>query len=202
MPDLARPLLVVAALLAPCRAGAGPTDDGRDARDDRVERWREDVRHLASELPKLHKNLFHDLPREEFDAAIDDLEQRLPDLEDREIEAEIARVVASVGDSHTGVDWGSPPFVRDPSGAPSVELMWFADGMHVIAASSDQSQAVGARVVKIDGIPFDEAWRRAAAVISHENEPCLHALAPTWLAQPRFLHALGLADSDSSAQLT
>src|SRR3982750_4015651 len=38
-----------------------------------AEKWQEDVRYLGSELPKRHRNAFHRLKREDFEAAVDDL---------------------------------------------------------------------------------------------------------------------------------
>jgi zinc transport system substrate-binding protein len=166
-------------------------------RDERVERWRADVAFLASELAAKHKNLFHTLPREEWEAQVADLDGRLADLEDREIAVEIARLVASVGDAHTTIFTGSPPFVA--KGAP-IELRWFPDGVRLIAAPGDQEKAVGRRVLSIGGVPLEEAWKRASEVMSHENEAWLRAQLPAWLAMPAFLHALGLSDDDASAR--
>lgn len=71
---------------------------GESSRD---ERWREDVRFYAAELPKRHKNLFFQLPKEDFEREVKNLEARVPKLSDGEIAVEIMRISARVGDGHT-----------------------------------------------------------------------------------------------------
>ena len=68
----------------------------------RDERWRQDVRYLASQLPRLHIDAFHAIQRESFERTVADLDAAIPRLTDQEIVLEIVRVVAMVGDAHTG----------------------------------------------------------------------------------------------------
>jgi hypothetical protein len=184
-----RRMLAVAGLLSVAPASAGD--------DDRAQRWREDLDFLARELPARHKNLYHTLPREEWEARVAELRERIPELEDHEIAADFARLVASAGDSHTTVQMGSSPFVGSP--AP-IELRWFPDGLRVVAVPSEHADLVGGRVVEIGGVAVEEAWTRASEVIAHENEIWVRAKAPSWLAVPAFLRALGLADADEFAR--
>ncbi len=44
----------------------------------RDERWREDVRFYAAELPKRHKNLFFQLSKNDFEREVERLEARIP----------------------------------------------------------------------------------------------------------------------------
>ena len=62
-----------------------------------AEMWREDLRYLAAELPKRHKNLFHTMTREQFDAAVRDLDAKIPMLSQNQIAMEFGR-----SDSHPG----------------------------------------------------------------------------------------------------
>lgn len=41
----------------------------RSADSTSVRQWREDLDYLAHELPRVHKNLFHTVRREQFDSA-------------------------------------------------------------------------------------------------------------------------------------
>src|SRR3954452_1085159 len=56
---------------------------------------------LRREVPKMHPNAFHATTREAFDAAIDKLKSDAPSLPPHLVVAEIARIVASIGDGHT-----------------------------------------------------------------------------------------------------
>src|SRR3954464_9699876 len=68
-----------------------------------AERWREDLRYLAEEMPKVHNNLFHTMTREQFDASIKRLNDRIPQLARHQIIIEMARIVALVEDGHTNI---------------------------------------------------------------------------------------------------
>jgi hypothetical protein len=68
-----------------------------------AERWQEDLRYLAEEMPKRHKNLYHTMTRSEFETAIKRLQERIPSLARHEIIVELARIVAMVGDGHTNI---------------------------------------------------------------------------------------------------
>jgi hypothetical protein len=43
-----------------------------------VEQWRADLRYLAEELPMRHKNLFASMTREQFEQAVNRLDERIP----------------------------------------------------------------------------------------------------------------------------
>ena len=62
------------------------------------EQWREDLRFFAANMPKMHKNLFHSMTREQFDSAVKRLDERIPTMADHEILVELMRIVAMVGD--------------------------------------------------------------------------------------------------------
>jgi hypothetical protein len=68
-----------------------------------AERWQEDLRHLAEEMPKRHKNLYHLMTCTQFETAIKCLQERIPSLARHQIIVELARIVAMVGDGHTNI---------------------------------------------------------------------------------------------------
>ncbi|HEX7175303.1 MAG TPA: hypothetical protein VF240_08605 [Pyrinomonadaceae bacterium] len=161
-------------------------------------RWREDIRYMAEEMPRYHANLFHTLSREQFEAAVRGLHERVPQLARHQIIVEMMRVVASVGDGHTNI---AP--TRDPKvgfRALPVKLYLFKDGLFVRAATHEHAGLVGARVLKIGGVSADEAIARAREIIGRDNEMGVRFFAPFLLAMPEVLHALGLADDAEGAR--
>ena len=40
--------------------------------------WREDLRYFAEQAPQVHKNLLHSMTREQFDAAVKNLDEHIP----------------------------------------------------------------------------------------------------------------------------
>ena len=156
-----------------------------------AEKWREDLRFMAAEAERRHKNLFHTTSRAEFAAAVRRLDERIPTLARHQIVVELARIMARVGDGHTNV---AP--TRDPKinfRTLPVRLYLFKDGLFVRAARKDHSELVGARVMKIGNAAADEAIKRTGEITGHDNEMGVRFFAPHLLAMPEVLHALNLS---------
>ncbi len=192
-------LLVLLTLLMPIstrasgRYGQAVTVNAAEA-----EKWRADLRYMADEMLRTHKNLFHTVARERFDAAIKSLHDRIPQLARHQIIIEMMRIVAMVGDGHTNI---AP--TRDAKigfRALPIKLYLFRDGLFVRAALRAQSELVGARVVMIGDTPADNAVARAIEITGRDNEIGARYFAPFLLTMPEVLHALGLASSPDEAQ--
>jgi len=165
-----------------------------------AERWREDLRYMAEEMPKVHNNLFHTMTREQFDAAVRKLSDRIPQLARHQIIIELARIVAMVGDGHTNV---AP--TRDPKigfHTLPIKLYLFKDGLFIRAAERNYAELVGARVVKIGNATIEDAFERAGEIIGHDNEMDVKFFAPHLLTMPEVLHALNLIEDIDAARFT
>jgi hypothetical protein len=165
-----------------------------------VEQWRADLRVMAQEMERRHKNLYHTVRRERFAAAVADLDARIPTLERNQIIVGMMRLAAMVGDGHTNVS----PLKDTKFGFPSVplKLYLFDDGLYVRAAAPAHAQLVGARVAAIGHVPVDDAIRRATEISPRDNDITPTMYVPVFLGMPDILHALGLASSRDAAVLT
>lgn len=164
------------------------------------EKWREDLLYMADQMPLLHKNLFHTLTREKFDASIKSLYERIPSLSRHQIIVEMQRIVAMIGDGHTNI---YP--TRDPKigfHAFPVKMYFFQDGLFVRSAEKGHADLLGARVVKIGNSPVDQAYTAVRELIGKDNEMDAKFFAPHLLVTPEVLHALKLTDSPESAKFT
>jgi len=94
--------------------------------------WREDLAIFQRELPRTHKNLFHSMTREEFDAAVTGLAARIGELDDDSIVTALARIVARVGDGHTHIDFTDPALGFH---VLPMRLSIYPDGLYVDAAA-------------------------------------------------------------------
>ncbi|HYG08874.1 MAG TPA: tetratricopeptide repeat protein [Pyrinomonadaceae bacterium] len=163
-----------------------------------TEKWREDLRYMAEEMPKYHKNLYHTMTREQFERAVAGLRERLPRLARHQIIVEMARIAALVGDGHTNI---AP--TRDPKinfRTLPVKFYLFKDGLFIRAADRAHAALTGARVVRIGGASADEAVARAREIIGRDNEMDVRFFAPMLLSMPEVLHALELSSQLDSAQ--
>ncbi|HEX7318149.1 MAG TPA: S41 family peptidase [Pyrinomonadaceae bacterium] len=146
--------------------------------------WREDLRHLARELPRRHKNAFHTVTRERFETAATEFDEAIPSLNDDEVVVGLLRLVALVGDARTEL---APPdsFRRYP-----LSFYWFGQELRVIRAGAPYARALGARLVRIGEVRAEEAAARVNALVPRENEQWVRALNVSYLNTAEVLGAL------------
>ena len=191
---------MAAALAIAAGSRAAPASNPPPVTADGAREWREDLRFMASEMEKRHRNLFHTVSRERFEAAVRSLDARIPSLARHRILVEMARIVAMVGDGHTNL---AP--TRDPRvgfRTYPLRLYLFADGLAVRAASREHADVVGAKVVRIGSSSADQAYRAVRELIGRDNEMDARFFAPHLLVMPEVLHALGLIDDMEDAAFT
>jgi hypothetical protein len=166
-----------------------------------AEKWREDLRYMADEMPKRHRNLFHAVTREQFDAAVKSLTERIPTLTRNQIIVELTRIVAMVEDGHTSIaGLASDPKIGFRS--YPLTLYFFKDGLFVIAADAEHASILGARVVKIGNATAEQAYDAVKGLVFHDqnNEFGIKASAPFVLTTPEVLSAIGIVDDMDKAQ--
>ena len=164
------------------------------------DKWREDLRYLATEMPKVHKNLFHAMTREQFDTAVRRLDERIPSLSRNQILVEFARIVAMVRDGHTFM-----PLFTDPKAdfhAFPVNFYFFEDGLFVQSAKPEYAKAAGAKLIKIGNTRAEDAYKLASELVSRDNEMGVRAFAPRLLSMPEILEGLGIIEGTESARYT
>jgi hypothetical protein len=163
------------------------------------ELWRQDLRYLANALPAKHGNAFHQVSQADFKAAVAHLDRRIPELRDREVAVELGRLVAMIGDGHTEL-WlrqENTGFRRYP-----IALYFYGEELYVIAATEAATEAVGLRVVSIDGVPASEAYQRVVPLIARDNDYEYLRSGPLYLVVPEILHAVGVAQNMDRAVFT
>lgn len=154
-----------------------------------TDQWREDLRFLAAEMPKRHKNLFHTMTREQFETAVKQLDERLPMLTQNQIALEFARLVAMVQDGHTGM-W-IPGRAELNFHAIPVRLYLFKEGLFVQAAAPEYANIVGGRVLRVGNATAEKAIEAVGEYIAKENIMGVKDAAPMYLISPEILQALG-----------
>lgn len=173
-----------------------PMETTRAALDLSTSEWREDLSHLAAELPQRHGNAFHTTPREEFEDSVRAVDARLPSLRGHEVFAAMGRIVAMVGDGHTYLQLPET-FLRYP-----IRLYAFADTLRVTHATARYEHLLGARVLAIGGTDICEAKRLVGRQIARENEQYVLKELPWFLIHAEVLHAHGVVPDLDAADWT
>jgi hypothetical protein len=162
----------------------------------RDERWRDDLKVFAKELPARHINAFARIPRATFDREVATLDSAIPHLTDSQIRLRFVRLTALLGDGHTNV--ALPPYdVRLP-----VALLWTDDGPAIVNADSTNARLIGAMITAVNGRPIAEVADTLRRYIPHENELGFRISPGALLLRPGALRDMGLGGDSVSTQLT
>lgn len=153
--------------------------------------WRRDLQQLVRELEAQHPAPYHKTPRETFAAAVTQLDRRIPQLAAHEIIVELERLVALVGDGHTNINLAAGTGI-DFHQLP-VRYGMYADGVFVEAADAAYRDAVGGRVVAMDGTPIDTVLARIRPLVSRDNDQWFAVATPHFMNLIEVLHALRIA---------
>jgi hypothetical protein len=162
------------------------------------EKWRADVDYLARELPKRHKNAFHRVSREEFDAAINALRAKAATASYDEMVVGLLQLTGMIGDGHTRVNPKPGMFHGYPIGFAEL------DGAYrVIRGAGPAAELVGGRLTKIDDVPLEEVVKRVRTLITQgESELLIAARVPNWFMVAEALHGLGITKTAETAKYT
>jgi hypothetical protein len=155
--------------------------------------WRQDLDAIATNLPKLHPNLFYYSPRPVFDTAVAKLRDDIPTLADSNVMIRMAEIVALAHDGHTNIMLSQR--ISNFRLLP-LEFRWFTDGLFVTGVSEAYAKAAGSKVVRIGDRTAEEAHEIVKRIVSHENDPWAREIGATYLANADVLRALGIASSE------
>jgi hypothetical protein len=165
---------------------------GWGAADLSPQQWRDDIAYLARELPARHKNLFFHLSKADFDREVSQLSEAAATASDIEIRAGLTRLVASVGDLHTGIQAFKPWHF-------GLGFFEFPEGIYCTAARPEVGEAMAARVISVQGVPVEQVMERLRQFVPHENKMNVLALTPRLLGLPAALEAAGVPIENSAA---
>jgi hypothetical protein len=155
----------------------------------REEGWTYDLDYLVAEIRRLHYWYRTNLLPRGFDEDVRILRQRVPQLSDAAMGPEIQRLLARLGDGHTGLQ-GAPP--------RQIPLTFydFSDGMFVIDASADCG-CIGDRVVALGSTPIQSAVQKITPFLSVDNAMGIRLKAPIYLRSIEYLRAAGIGPSEN-----
>lgn len=187
--------LTVALLLTPSLARSQPVTA---ARTDRTAGWEQDLRLLVSELERKHPDLYHKLSKQQFAQDAESLRREIPQLDDGALTIGVQRLVASLGDSHTGVsaNYQALGFYRLPI-APYV----FDDGVYIRDADTSIAHLIGARIVAVNGRSIDSVLTQLSSFVAYENEAQLKYALPSQMTLVEVLQYAGLVTRTDSVSL-
>jgi hypothetical protein len=160
-----------------------------------LEQWALDLDFLSTELPRKHKNLYHNISESEFLTQIDELKSKLLSMDLDEILVGLMKIIALVGDSHTTLGY------RSQQGLPLM-LYGFKDGIAILNTTSEYRDILYGKITAVEGKPIENVIAALAPIIPHENEAQVKNNIPNLLTDTVILHGMKLIPSQEKASLT
>lgn len=157
--------------------------EGRD------EKWINDIAYIEKALPKVHKNLYFNISKEEFIGQLEDLKKKVPAFSDDQIEIELSKIIASVGDSHTGSSIGM-------ENTYPMELYWFNDGIYITNTTEEYKQLLNAKIITLNDKKIEEAASEIKPLLAGSNENWFKTQVMYYIPIPNVLQYFGISKSD------
>ncbi|MBV9744426.1 MAG: hypothetical protein JO099_11730 [Acidobacteriia bacterium] len=153
-----------------------------------------DVQYVATQLPALHPNFFFQLSEASFNAAVEMLLSKIPNLTDAEFAVGLAQLVAMAGDPHTALYINGPTF--------PLSFRALDNGIFVTGAAQQYSQALGTKLVGIGETDISAVLTALGTVIPHTNPQWVAHEAQNYLRVQSVLQGLDLVPASGSSSLT
>ena len=155
----------------------------------------EDIKYFQEELPKCHKNLFSKISKEEFNDRTEQLIERIDQLNNYQVFVELNKIIASVGDAHTTVNYWD--------GYTYPLQFWILDGdAYIVNADKKLEGMMYSKVLKINGTDIHSVLEQLTSLISYENESWVYAMLPNYLQSPVYMYGLGIVQDEQQAVFT
>lgn len=147
---------------------------------------------LIEELEAIHPDPWHGVSREDFAAATEDLQARLPALDRDETVVEVSRLVALL--SRAGRDGHQFAIPADGSNGDYLPVRFyeFEEGMFITQALPPEEELAGARVTAIGGHPTAEVLAALEPLIPRDSPETVHDFRSVFVVRTDILRGLGL----------
>jgi tetratricopeptide (TPR) repeat protein len=147
--------------------------------------WQHDLKFIQETVHKDYAHLFKKVTVEKFDSEVEKLYKEIPNLEDHEVFTGFARIISLFQYGHTDIGFGGGvvPYHKLP-----INLYQFNDGVYIEGVHKDYAKVLGAKVIRIEDTPIDEALRLIRPTVPAENDQYFKAFGINYLVIPELLH--------------
>jgi hypothetical protein len=154
--------------------------------------WQQDLDYLSENIERLHAIAWRYTTPANFKVACNTLKKQILEKDDYQLTCEINRILATLGDAHTGVNTmlTSSALRRSP-----FQVRHFADGYFITQTTPEQAALLGARITHVGTHASDDAAKKLKPWMSAENRLTDVVNVQNCLQMPDYLQAAGLIDN-------
>jgi len=164
----------------------------------RTEGWRFDLSFLEGEIKRMHYRPFRKVSQAEFESDFQQLRKDVSKLTDNQIAAQIMRLMALIGDGHTGL---FPDLMSNWNGVP-MQFGQFKEGLFITTADPKYADLVGSQVLRIGESTPEQLIKTISPVISKDSDQAVTRAFGDYIRYPQLLNGLGLQSQTDRLLLT
>ena len=162
----------------------------------RDEGWRYDLEFLVAEARRLHTSWEREEYSAEFEAAIKEINERIPKLSDNQVVVELQRLIVLLRDGHSTVNL-APSAKMLP-----VDLYRFSDGLFIVGDLDSTRNLSGSKVLRFGPVTTEAVIEALPKYITRDNPMGLWWIGAQALTMIDFIQALGGTDNPDRVTLT
>ncbi len=154
-----------------------------------AKQWQDDLKFFHSTIHNDYPFLFKKITAADFDKAVAEFNGAIPGMQDHEVMIGFSRMVSLFKYGHTRLGFSDSPIAMHQL---PIVLYQFKDGIFITGVHKDYKEALGARVLAIEGMPIEEVLKAVYPAIPVENEQFFKAYGVRYAMFPEVLHAQGI----------
>jgi len=160
--------------------------------------WSQDLEFLVSKINNRFAG-FTPALKEKFNSETNKIRAELPHLSTAQKIMSFAKLLAVLGDGHTEISVVGPAagFRRLP-----LQLYYFGNDLRILGIDDKQKNALGSKLIKINGHPANEIFESLKPYMNAENDIEYITTAPNFMIIPEVLQHIGVISRLDSVYIT
>lgn len=169
-------IILVFALVAPNLAYSETTRD---------KLWKEDLIFIRDNLKSTHKNLFFHLKESEYNRDFQNMISQVSESSDAKLAVMLQKAVAKINDPHTAIFYHAYGYVPET-------FKILSDGIFLYSARRSLMDAIGMKLLYIDGTPVYFALDKIRQIVATENDYWPNYVCQLYFSSVDVLFELGI----------
>lgn len=159
--------------------------------------WNADIDFLKNELPYLHTNLFHTLPRNQYEQHLENLRTLNDHITDEAMTIKLQQLICRLGDSHTAITYQDK---LDKLVLPFF-VYYYKEGPVITSEFDDHEALLGNKLISINGHSAGEIADSLRTLIVADNENRLKYRLPYLMRSVALLRHFGFVRDDKKIEV-
>ncbi|PIE48428.1 MAG: hypothetical protein CSA40_00470 [Flavobacteriales bacterium] len=140
--------------------------------------WEEDLDYISQVLPQVHYDLYAVKNSDYFLHGIKNIKSSVDQLSDFQIVVRLQQLIASMGDSHTNVNFGQ---LVDKDKVLPLYILWFSDGLYILHTTPEHEEILGHRIISINQTPIEQVIDSLSSLVTVDNPSSIKSSMPNTL---------------------